>query len=116
MRKIYIILLITLFLSGCSFFLFRESYTLNKYAGWINAKTKQEVSDEDFSYCNKKAVRQITGRDSYENLSLDEFYKTYPILGKCLYERGYVFQVKSIVYCYNRQEECQAYKNYIRWF
>ncbi|ARU64414.1 hypothetical protein FWK45_02325 [Histophilus somni] len=117
MNKLMVIFLI-LFLSGCSLIFYREPYTLNRYADWVNANTNESVSNDDFGFCYSKAKSEVMGRPVNEDEDiggLDNYYKTYPILGKCLYEKGYRFKVKHfIVYCYNKPRECKAYRNYMK--
>lgn len=106
-----------LFLSGCSIVFFRDSYILNRYSDWVNVNTNEPVSNDDFEFCYSKAKFEVMGRvvNEDEDIGLDNYYKTYPFLGKCLYEKGYRFKVKHfIVYCYNRPRECKAYKNYMK--
>ncbi|MBV7387488.1 hypothetical protein KRX11_02360 [Pasteurellaceae bacterium TAE3-ERU1] len=104
-------------LSGCSILFYREPYTLYRYAEWVNADTNEPVSNKDFGFCYNKGRTEIMGREVNEDLDigLDDTYKAYPIRGKCLYDKGYVFKVRHfIVYCYHNKEECSAYKNYMR--
>lgn len=113
MKKLMLSFLV-LCLSGCSLLFYRGE--IEHYASWINAKTNKRVTNKNFKFCNEKAIFEVIGRAGVDDdLSSEEFYKTFPILGKCLYEKGYVFKVKHpIVYCYNKPKICKAYRDYMK--
>ncbi|WP_038501147.1 hypothetical protein [Basilea psittacipulmonis] len=116
MKKL-VIIVISFLLTGCFPFLYREPFEIYSYASWVDAETEEEVTNEDFRFCDDKAIFEVMGIvvDTEEVIRTGNFDKTYPPLGKCLYEMGYVYKVKHpILYCANRPEICKAYRDYIR--
>lgn len=115
MRNLFF-LMIVCFVSGCSVLVFRESYSLKNKTEWIHYKTKENVPNDVYQYCNEKSIENVTGRKiNIENMNLDEFQKRYPFLGKCLYDKGYRFNVKGMdyIYCSHYPKICESYSKYM---
>lgn len=112
-------ILFVFFLTGCSLFWFRESYTLDTMSSWIHFKTNEEVPNNIYKDCLQRAMDQVMGKkdSKIDGLSLKQLKETDPILGQCLYDREYRFFIKGsgLVYCANRPEECEAFSKYRKY-